>query len=81
MFSKNTSSAATETPAPVGRNSGSGPLNPATASENAEEKKGRLEPSQRVTGHQCFYIFVLDGLGGMTLSAGVNFAIAYGESL
>jgi hypothetical protein len=32
-----------------------------------------------LTGHQKFYIFVLDGLGGMALSAGVNFAIAYGE--
>jgi len=36
-----------------------------------------LAPSQRLTGHQKFYIFVLDGLGGMALSAGVNFAIAY----
>jgi hypothetical protein len=38
---------------------------------------GILEPSPRLTGHQLFYIFVLDGLGGMAISAGANFAIAY----
>ncbi|GJN84262.1 hypothetical protein PLIIFM63780_007818 [Purpureocillium lilacinum] len=30
-----------------------------------------------MTGHQWFYIFVLDGLGAMALSGGVNFGIAY----
>lgn len=38
-----------------------------------------LEPSSRLTGHQLFYIVGLDGFGGMALSAGVNFAIAYGK--
>ncbi len=33
-----------------------------------------------MTGHQWFYIFVLDGLGAMALSGGVNFGIAYGTS-
>ncbi|KAL2206893.1 hypothetical protein CC79DRAFT_1370289 [Sarocladium strictum] len=37
----------------------------------------RLKPSQSWTAHQIFYVFILDGLGGMTLSAGVNFALAY----
>ncbi|KAJ9151303.1 hypothetical protein NKR23_g3201 [Pleurostoma richardsiae] len=36
-----------------------------------------LAPSEKLTGHQFFYIFILDGLGAMVLSGGVNFAIAY----
>lgn len=44
------------------------------------EKGQHLAPSERFTGHQLFYIFALDGFGGMAISAGVNFAIAYGES-
>lgn len=46
------------------------------------EKSGKgqhLAPSSRFTGHQLFYVFALDGFGGMAISAGVNFAIAYGE--
>lgn len=42
-------------------------------------KGEHLVPSERWTGHQLFYVFALDGLGGMAISAGVNFAIAYGE--
>ncbi|CAM1505821.1 Fc.00g114580.m01.CDS01 [Cosmosporella sp. VM-42] len=42
-----------------------------------EEKKQRLEPSGNFTGHQKFYVFVLDGVGGMALSGGVNFGLAY----
>ncbi|KAK3381501.1 hypothetical protein B0H63DRAFT_206485 [Podospora didyma] len=34
-------------------------------------------PTDTMTGHQFFYIFVLDGLGAMVLSGGINFAIAY----
>ncbi len=45
------------------------------------ERSRHLTPSQRLTAHQKFYIFVLDGLGGMMISAGVNFAIAYGTFL
>ncbi|PNY29614.1 serine protease EDA2, partial [Tolypocladium capitatum] len=45
----------------------------------SDESRGeRMEPSVKMTRHQAFYIFVLDGLGGMALSGGVNFAIAYG---
>ncbi|KAI9150223.1 hypothetical protein HJFPF1_09980 [Paramyrothecium foliicola] len=44
-------------------------------SEGADQRL--LEPSSCFTGHQLFYVFGLDGLGGMILSAGVNFAIAY----
>ncbi|GJN73752.1 hypothetical protein PLICBS_007835 [Purpureocillium lilacinum] len=49
----------------------------ATAAAAAPSADGRLEPTPRMTGHQWFYIFVLDGLGAMALSGGVNFGIAY----
>ncbi|RDA90833.1 hypothetical protein CP533_1555 [Ophiocordyceps camponoti-saundersi (nom. inval.)] len=37
----------------------------------------RLEPSRKLTAYQFFYIFILDGLGGLILSGGINFGIAY----
>ncbi|UNI18015.1 hypothetical protein JDV02_004316 [Purpureocillium takamizusanense] len=49
----------------------------AATSEPLASGVARLEPTSRMTGHQWFYIFVLDGLGAMVLSGGVNFAIAY----
>lgn len=39
---------------------------------------GFKEPTEKFTAHQIFYIFILDGLGAMILSGGINFAIAYG---
>jgi hypothetical protein len=36
-------------------------------------------PTERLTGYQFFYIFILDGLGAFALSGGINFAIAYGK--
>jgi hypothetical protein len=36
-------------------------------------------PTERLTGYQFFYIFILDGLGAFMLSGGINFAIAYGK--
>ncbi|KAF5010900.1 hypothetical protein FDECE_2968 [Fusarium decemcellulare] len=48
-----------------------------TAGDAEQEVNGHLEPSQQFTGHQLFYVFVLDGLGGMAVSGGVNFALAY----
>ncbi|KAI1370388.1 hypothetical protein F4677DRAFT_365413 [Hypoxylon crocopeplum] len=38
---------------------------------------GFKEPTEKFTAHQIFYIFILDGLGAMILSGGINFAIAY----
>lgn len=56
-----------------------------TANEKSNEEtkttQQQLDPSENWTGHQLFYIFALDGVGGMVLSAGVNFALAYGQSL
>ena len=49
------------------------------ATQDKVDSKGRLMPSERLTGHQVFYVFIMDGFGGMAISAGVNFAIAYGE--
>ncbi|KAH9890302.1 hypothetical protein F4778DRAFT_380086 [Xylariomycetidae sp. FL2044] len=34
-------------------------------------------PSDKLTGHQIFYIFILDGIGAAILSGGINFGIAY----
>ncbi|KAH6874414.1 hypothetical protein B0T10DRAFT_415396 [Thelonectria olida] len=36
-----------------------------------------LAPSHSLTYHQMFYLFVLDGIGGMIISGGVNFGLAY----
>lgn len=57
-------------------------INDAADADNDKDKDGKqpIEPSEAFTGHQKFYIFVMDGLGGMVLSGGVNFAIAYGEN-
>jgi hypothetical protein len=41
------------------------------------EQNATQPPSDRLTGHQLFYIVFLHGLGGTALSAGANFAIAY----
>ncbi|PHH78975.1 hypothetical protein CDD80_5916 [Ophiocordyceps camponoti-rufipedis] len=38
----------------------------------------RLMPTAGMSGYQFFYMFVLDGVGGLILSGGINFAIAYG---
>jgi hypothetical protein len=35
-------------------------------------------PTKSLSGHQIFYIFVIDGIGAALLSGGINFAIAYG---
>lgn len=35
-------------------------------------------PTDRMTGYQFFYIFILDGIGAMILSGGIGFVIAYG---
>ncbi|KAF7555649.1 hypothetical protein G7Z17_g2010 [Cylindrodendrum hubeiense] len=40
---------------------------------------GRLDPSGSFTHHQIFYIFIMAGLGGMIISGGVNFGLAYGK--
>ncbi|KAH7129947.1 hypothetical protein B0J13DRAFT_678985 [Dactylonectria estremocensis] len=55
---------------------GSDPVSEATpAAVDAEQ--GRLMPSEQMTRHQLFYVLMLDGVGGMLLSGGVNFALAY----
>ncbi|KAI5859270.1 hypothetical protein GGS23DRAFT_327543 [Durotheca rogersii] len=39
--------------------------------------EGFKEPTDKFTAHQIFYIFILDGIGSLVLSGGINFAIAY----
>lgn len=46
--------------------------------ERDGDGQGWLKPTPNFTGHQLWYVFVLDGLGGMLVSGGVNFALAYG---
>jgi hypothetical protein len=36
-------------------------------------------PTNRLTAFQLFYILILNGVGAMMISAGINFAAAYGE--
>ena len=38
-----------------------------------------LPPTTKMTTHQFFYVFILDGIGAMVLSGAINFAIAYGK--
>ncbi|KAK7991418.1 hypothetical protein PG988_000212 [Apiospora saccharicola] len=47
------------------------------SSESSDGRNGFREPSAKLTGHQIFYLFGLDGVGAFILSGGINFAIAY----
>ena len=51
----------------------------ATAQAAPASSKVRI-PSENLTGHQAFYLFVMHGLGALVISGGINFAIAYGQS-
>ncbi|KAL6854801.1 hypothetical protein ACO1O0_005928 [Amphichorda felina] len=65
------------------RSDSQGPITPTNdeeAGNGSSSKPGRLPPSERFTARQKFYVFVLDGFGGMAISAGINFAIAYGKT-
>ncbi len=42
---------------------------------------GLQRPTNKMTFHQFFYIFIIDGIGAMILSGSINFAIAYGTYL
>lgn len=42
--------------------------------------KSFQSPSSKLTAHQAFYLFGLDGVGAFVISGGINFAIAYGKS-
>ncbi|KZL74674.1 fungal protein [Colletotrichum tofieldiae] len=41
-------------------------------------RRHEKQPTDRITAHQIFYIFGLDGVGAAILSGGINFALAYG---
>lgn len=43
----------------------------------SETPRKRRKPTKKLTTHQKFYIFVIDGLGAVILSGAINFAIAY----
>ncbi|KAK3692304.1 hypothetical protein B0T22DRAFT_10030 [Podospora appendiculata] len=50
---------------------------PITASAEDAGLVKLQRPTERMTGHQKFYILGLDGVGAAILSGGINFAIAY----
>lgn len=39
---------------------------------------GPQDPTQKLSPHQLLYIFGVNGMGGLVISGGINFAIAYG---
>ncbi|KAI1820690.1 hypothetical protein F4861DRAFT_49238 [Xylaria intraflava] len=49
-----------------------------TPSPGPKDDQQRLRPpSDHLTLHQFFYIFILDGIGAAAIAGGINFAIAY----
>lgn len=50
-----------------------------SSSVEQSTQHGFKRPTERFTAYQLFYIFVLDGIGAMIVSGGINFAIAYGK--
>lgn len=71
-------------PAPAGSSSPPGLVSFPDAPRPSQDVAAILThfktPTRTLTGHQIFYIFVVDGLGAAVLSGGINFAIAYGTS-
>lgn len=45
-----------------------------------DDDSGFRTPTDKFSGHQLFYIFILDGIIAALLSGGINFAIAFGMS-
>ncbi|KAK1759610.1 hypothetical protein QBC47DRAFT_111896 [Echria macrotheca] len=78
-------------PPPSGPGPGPGPSSPPSPSPSSPSSSTRpataptpqtspvhlQRPTTKLTTHQLFYIFILDGLGAAILSGGINFAIAY----
>lgn len=57
-----------------------GVTQPSSSPDDAEPvAAGMLPATTRMTGHQGFYIFFMDGIVAMILSGGINFAVAYGK--
>jgi hypothetical protein len=55
------------------------PSPPGSPEPELELGTGLLPPTTHMTGHQFFYIFIMDGIIAMILSGGINFAVAYGK--
>ncbi|KAM0275931.1 hypothetical protein ACHAQH_007273 [Verticillium albo-atrum] len=47
------------------------------SNESNSNARGAKEATEKLSTHQFIYLFVLDGLGALVLSGGINFAIAY----
>lgn len=64
---------------PADSDSDASPNSHATVRAAPASSKVRV-PSEKLTGHQAFYLFVMHGFGALVISGGINFAIAYGQS-
>ncbi|KAI0887722.1 uncharacterized protein GGS22DRAFT_154106 [Annulohypoxylon maeteangense] len=83
LFKPSTAEATADVEAAAANNSGSN-LDPSLEPSSSAGQEipssvddGFKEPTEKFTAHQIFYIFILDGIGAMILSGGINFAIAY----
>ncbi|KAK0708275.1 hypothetical protein B0H67DRAFT_556793 [Lasiosphaeris hirsuta] len=89
-FSKTKSESEPATPAPAGPDADPAPTTHDNADPESGDRPRHSTssfwhhhvhevqaPTKKLTGRQFFYIFVVDGLGAMALSGGINFAIAY----
>ncbi|RNJ53109.1 hypothetical protein D7B24_002332 [Verticillium nonalfalfae] len=47
------------------------------SNESTGNARGGKEATDKLSAHQFIYLFLLDGLGALVLSGGINFAIAY----
>ncbi|KAG7123431.1 hypothetical protein HYQ46_010682 [Verticillium longisporum] len=47
------------------------------SNESTGNARGGKEATDKLSTHQFIYLFILDGLGALVLSGGINFAIAY----
>ncbi|KAK4200842.1 hypothetical protein QBC40DRAFT_199670 [Triangularia verruculosa] len=55
----------------------SSPLRDDAATIAVSDEKQLLPTTSKLSTHQFIYLFVLDGLGALVVSGGINFAIAY----
>ncbi|KAM0331301.1 hypothetical protein ACHAQA_002971 [Verticillium albo-atrum] len=63
-----------------GVTSGTGSSDPEAgraSNESNGNTRGGKEATDKLSTHQFIYLFILDGLGALILSGGINFAIAY----
>ncbi|TLD28246.1 hypothetical protein PspLS_03739 [Pyricularia sp. CBS 133598] len=53
------------------------PVLPEDEAGSGQKTYDHVQPAQRLTAHQIFYILGMHGIGAMLISGGINFGIAY----